>query len=372
MDNNAEKYVEVDNNMIIETTFPETDIVFHDIRKFPFDVYGFYDYENQPIFRRLPEDVATATSPGVQKLCRECSGGRVRFCTDSKYVAIHVDMISFGRSSHIALEGSAGFDLYEDCKYDSHFIHPLLPPYDMTDGYTQIQRFADRKLRYFTINFPTHAVVKNFYVGVQDGAVLDHGIKYRNEKPVIIYGSSIVHGTAASRPGLTYPNIIANRQNINYINLGFSGKALAEETISNYMSTLTMSIFVCDYDHNAPNPEFLRATHQRLYDIIRSKNPDVPYIMITRPNAETNPIGAKERKDVIIDTFRYATSNGDKNVYYMDGDTFFTGPYENSCTMDGVHPNDLGFALMADAIENQIVRIIRNSSDFANKFSVNF
>lgn len=368
MDKNAEKYIEFDSNMVIETTFPEKDIVFHDIRKDPFDVYGFYDYKNQPIFRRLPVDVAKATSSKVSALCTHSTGGRVRFSTDSKYVAIHAEFETVGRTTHTSLASSAGFDLYENCQYDSHFIHPLLPPYDMENEYSQIQRFPDKKLRYFTINFPIRSVVKNVHIGVAQSAVLGHGKKYRNEKPVVIYGSSIVHGTAAGRPGLIYPSIISNRQNIDFLNLGFSGNALAEVAIAEYMANLPMSIFVCDYDHNSPNAEYLRATHQRLYDIIRAKNPAVPYVMITRPNAETNPVGAPERKDVVVDTFRYAIARGDKNVYFIDGDTFFTGPYENECTMDGVHPNDLGFTLMADAIEHHLVNIIRQSTEFSNKF----
>ena len=60
----------------------------------------------------------------------------------------------------------------------------------------------------------------------------------------------------------------------------------------------------------------------------------------------------------IIDTYRHALSLGDKNVYYIDGESFFLGKYENECTMDAVHPNDLGFVLMADGIESEIRRAL--------------
>ena len=113
----------------------------------------------------MPEDVAAKVSPGVARLERECTGGRVRFTTDSQYVAIRAEYINVGRSSHLTLASSAGFDLYEDTPEDSRFIRPLLPPYDMKDFYEQIQRFPTRKLRSFTINFPVHSVVKNLYVG---------------------------------------------------------------------------------------------------------------------------------------------------------------------------------------------------------------
>ena len=64
----TEAYKEIDPNMIIETKLDAPDIRFHDIRKPPFNVYGLYDYQNQPFFRRMPEDVAAKVSPGVARL----------------------------------------------------------------------------------------------------------------------------------------------------------------------------------------------------------------------------------------------------------------------------------------------------------------
>ena len=258
-----------------------------------------------------------------------------------------------------ALASSAGFDLYEDTPEDSRFIRPLLPPYDLKDSYEQIQRFATRKLRSFTINFPVHSVVKNLYVGLQQDAVLQPGRPYRDLKPIIFYGSSIVHGTAATRPGLTYENIISRKLKMDFVNYGFSGQAKGEPAIAEYLAEQPMSIFVCDYDHNAPNVEHLAKTHFPFYEIIRAKNPDVPYVMISRPNVATNPDSAIERRDVVIDSFRKARAAGDKNVYYIDGETFFLGEFENECTMDGVHPNDLGFTLMANSIGRVLTHILR-------------
>ena len=96
---NAE-YVEVDKNMVIETSIAEPDIKFYDVRKEPFSIYGFFDPYGQPFFRRLPAQVAEATSPSVVKLSKESVGGRVRFSTDSSYVAIKAEIPVLGRNSH--------------------------------------------------------------------------------------------------------------------------------------------------------------------------------------------------------------------------------------------------------------------------------
>lgn len=360
----TEVYVEVDRNMIIETTIKEPDVRFHDVRKPPFELYGFYDPYGQPYFRRLPADVAEATSPGVARLSRESAGGRVRFTTDSSYIAIKVKLGPYGRNSHITLCNSAGFDLYEDTETDSRFIKPFLPPYNFENDYEQIIKLGSRRRRSVTINFPVHALVKDVYIGLQEGASLEPGKKYSNSKPVVFYGSSIVHGTAASRPGLTYEAIISRRLNLNYINLGFSGQAKGEPVLVEYMSGMDMCLFVCDYDHNAPTAAFLRETHRTVYDLFRQKNSDTPYIMISRPNIATNQSEFAERRAVVIDTYRHARLLGDRNVYYIDGESFFLGKYENECTMDAVHPNDLGFVLMADGIESEIRRVMAKDRIF--------
>ena len=351
-------YVEVDKNMVVESSIGEPDVKFYDVRRQPFGLYGFYEPLSQPTFRRLPDEVAKSASPGVARLAPESAGGRVRFTTDSSYVAIKVELGPYGRHPHTTLCNSAGFDLYEDTDTDHRFITAFLPPYNFDHDYEQIIRLGSRRRRSFTINFPIHGVVKNLYIGLQADATLEPGKKYLDIAPIVFYGSSIVHGTAASRPGLTYQSILCRRLDIDYMNLGFSGQAKGEVPLVEYMAGLDMCIFVCDYDHNAPNVEFLRDTHQRVYDVFRAKRPDTPYIMISRPNVATNPGSFAERRDVIIDTYRYARALGDRNVYYIDGETFFCGKYENECTMDSVHPNDLGFTLMADGIESEIRRVL--------------
>ena len=72
------------------------DVRFREVREKPFDIYGLYDSHSEGVFRRLPEDVAKATSSAVAGLAKNTAGGRVRFCTDSEYVAIHAIMPQMG------------------------------------------------------------------------------------------------------------------------------------------------------------------------------------------------------------------------------------------------------------------------------------
>ena len=142
------------------------------------------------------------------------------------------------------------------------------------------------------------------------------------------------------------------------INLGFSGSGRAEDRIVDYMAGLSMSAFVSDYDHNAPNVAHLAATHCKMYQKIRAAHPEIPYIMISRVDFDCNYHENVARRDVILDTYRYARAQGDRNVYLIDGESVFRGRYIDMCTVDGVHPNDLGFALMADAVEATLRRAL--------------
>ncbi len=359
-----EAYAELDNNMKIETKIDKKDIVFYDIKKAPFKIHGAYNPLTEEFYHRLPLGVAKKTSQKVAGLERESSGICVRFSTDSSYVAIKVEYVSVGKNSHIPLAETAGFDLYVDSEYESRYVGVYLPPMTMvTNQEYEYESVLDVRgagvMKGITINFPIHSVVKNVYVGLRETAKLGEEVPYRQDiLPIVIYGSSIVHGTAATRPGLTYTNMLKRKLNAEVLNFGFSGNAKAEDAIISYLRDLPMSVFVLDYDHNAPNAAHLQNTHLRAYQRFREVHPTIPFIMVSSPNVVTNRSWDKkcytERRDVILDTYKYALERGDKHVYYIDGETFFLGHEENDCTMDNIHPNDMGFSKMADVIASVI------------------
>lgn len=350
---------EIDTNFHIERAVQDTNIVWRDVREAPFSLYGLYAPVQEPIFKRLPDEVARSVSEKVAVLYRNTAGGRVRFSTDSDVIAIRALMpMVCNTLAHMPLVGSAGFDLYVDDPETglSRFWRSFIPPCDMKDGYESALYFSSRRLRHFTIHFPSYSDVAMLYVGVRDGATLGEGMPYRATAPVVYYGSSITQGACASRPGNSYQNIIARRTGLDYLNFGFSGAACGEEAIGSYLAALPMCAFVSDYDHNAPDVAHLRRTHERLYRTIRRAHSTVPYIMLSRHDFDSAYGENILRRDVVIDTYRAARADGDTNVYYIDGASVFRGPYEDMCTVDGVHPNDLGFALLADAIGAELKR----------------
>lgn len=348
----------IDKNFKVETSLKEDNLVFFDVREQPFKVYGLYNHTEPGKFKRLPESVAQNTSAGVSYLNYNTAGGRVRFKTASKYVAIKAVMESVCLMGHMPLCGSAGFDLYINRDGKSTYFKTFVPPVGMKDGYENIIYFDDRSLKNITINFPLYNDVKELYIGVEKDSELQEGGEYRYTKPVVFYGSSITQGGCASRPGNCYPAIISRNLDCDYINLGFSGSARAEDAITEYLAALDMSIFVCDYDHNAPSAEYLQSTHEKLYKRIREARSDLPIILISKPDFENGLTANILRRDVVYNTYINGIKNGDKNLYYIDGKSLFQGEGRDCCTVDGCHPNDLGFYRMADIIGNVIKGIL--------------
>ncbi|MBQ8814905.1 MAG: hypothetical protein IJZ85_10480 [Lachnospiraceae bacterium] len=361
-----DNYINVDQNMIVNTTIDDVAVEWHDVRKSPISLHGLYEPESEPFFYRIPLDVAAATSGGVDRLNRECTGGRVRFSTDSPYIAVRATYRAVGRSSHLTLVSTSGFDLYIDGEYGSRYVKEFRMPYDMVDCYEQIIYLDSDTFRSYTINMPVHACVESMEIGLKPGARLDAARPYRDIKPVVIYGSSIVHGTAASRPGNIYPAVISRKLNVDVRNLGFSGNAKGEKVLVDWMATLPMSVFVCDYDYNAPTVEHLEQTHYAMYETIREKNPELPYIMISRPNYWTSIRNQEEilqRRDVVMYSYLAARKNGDKYVYFIDGMSFFGGENQYEYTLDGVHPNDAGFLRMGDCIGTVIRHVLEKAGE---------
>ncbi len=335
-----------------------TDLRFLDVRQDPFTVYGLYNYQQESAFKRLPDDLGKAVNDGVASLYLHTAGGRVRFSTNSGSVAIRCRMPSITRFAHMPLTGTSGFDLYLDQGSTSRYKASFVPPVDMQDGYEAIIQFPDKRLRQITINFPLYNPVDTLHIGLEENSQVGFGLSYAYDKPVLYYGSSITQGGCASRPGNSYQAIISRMLNCDHINLGFSGSGKAEENIVSYMAGLEKSVFVCDYDHNAPDSAYLAATHEKLFLKFREITPDLPVILVTLPDFERNETESIKRRDIIYQTYIKAINNGDKNIYYVDGEHLFKDANRDCCTVDGVHPNDAGFLRMAEVIGRYVEKAL--------------
>lgn len=348
------KIEDLDHNFSLEPEPDEADITYYNCLRSPFEIHGLLAPENaSDVFHRIPSEIAKSISPGVEKMNACTAGGRVRFRSNSPYVAIDAEIPNANKMPHMAFTGSIGFDLYEWRDGKEVYIKSFIPPLGIQDSYRAAIKLDDTRERDLVINFPLYSSVKQLRIGLSSRSTIQKCRPYSNPFPIVYYGSSITQGACASRPGNSYESMISRMLDTDYINLGFSGNAKGEQNMAKYISTLQMSAFVYDYDHNAPDTAYLERTHGAMFEIIRNAQPELPIVIVSRP-APRRSEAADARFEVIKRTYEGAVAAGDRNVCLIDGRSIMSGIADGSGTVDGCHPNDLGFYSMAQKIGAQL------------------
>ena len=341
---------EIDFNFKTENTLaPEVkaEYEFYDCEKPPFSIHGVF--REGDCFVRLPKNVAQGVSEGEGRLYNLTVGGRVRFRTDSDRVAIAIKLPLRTADSRSALTASTGLDLYAEDNGVERYFGTINPPCGFQGGFEGLfLQFPNKKMRTVTINLPRENTVYKLFVGLKKGSNVEAAPTFQ-KPPVVYYGSSITQGGCSSRPGTAYYSIIHRNIDLDYINLGFSGNARGEDSIMEYISGLDMSMFVYDYDHNAPSVQHLKNTHYKGYQKVRNAHPDIPILMLTRPKFYLND-EELARLDVIKESYRTAIANGDNNVYFIDGRDMMDEEIREISLIDHCHPTDCGFFGMARKI----------------------
>ncbi len=349
----------IDKNLDFKTKIDRENIKFYDAEEAPFSIHGIKKEDGK--FRRMPQAVADTVNDGVSVLNASATGGRIRFVTDSPYVAISVKEAASEASAwaNITFACVAGFDMYADEGEGQRCVGTFMPPSVIDEGYESVLDFPlkNKKERLVTINFPIYSPVTKVYIGIDADCYVKEPRAYKNEKPVVFYGSSITHGIAASRPGNTYPTIISRVLDTEILNLGFSGNAKGEQEMAEYIAGLSMSAFVYDYDYNAPNIEHLADTHEKMFKTIRKAQPTLPIIMLSRPKAHLTPL-EKQRMEVIRKTYENAKAAGDQNVYFIAGPDLLSEDTWETALVDSAHPNDSGFLSMAKTVGSLLGEIL--------------
>ena len=342
-------YKSVDPNLVVADTIETSDMDFYDIMDAPFEIYGVYYSEEDGRFARMPKSDAIKVNEGVNFLRTQTAGGRIRFRCNSDEYAIITKQPYCHKSAMMSSEITAGFDIYVDGVYNRTFSPGNVEENGGYQARLTMERHQD-KMSDILIHMPPYGDVSGVLVGVKKGSKIEKPTPYNDMKPIVFYGSSITQGAVASRPGNIYQNILSRRLNFDYINLGFAGNCKAEPEMADYINTLDMSVFVFDYDHNAKTPADLKATHEPFFKMIREKNPDLPIVLMSRPLYLLNE-PEKERLAHIKDVYERARKSGDENVYFVDGSKTAENYGKHDATVDGVHPNDLGFYGIAEKLE---------------------
>ena len=350
---------EIDPNFQVDAIVP-TSAVFFDPREAPCSIWGLVPNEERT-FYRLPLSMLSECSEGVQRLAFHLAGGCVRFSTDSDYLAVLWELPQGGTMGHFTACGERGMALYTESDEGARQVKTLIPQM-LPEGGCQLQQTSliplPGGMRHYALYLPLYSGLSSLLLGIAPDAQMLPGRTPALEKPLVFYGSSITQGGCAATAGACYPALLARRLDAAQINLGFSGNAKGEGPMARYIAGLDMSVFIFDYDHNAPDAAHLRATHAPFFQIVRQAQPRLPIVMVSRPDFDREPGPARERRQVILETYLNALAAGDRHVYFVDGEGLFGNRNREECTVDGCHPTNLGFLRMADGIEPVLRRAL--------------
>jgi len=323
--------------------------VFFDPMKSAAKFYGLIPGE----YARVPASVREVMSEGLRGLAAHTSGGRIRFVTASEKMAVR--MITTGKAdmSIMPSSGSSGVDVFEGTGKEMKYIVSRQPGSGKKKLDNNFEMPKGEKT--ITVYLPLYNGIRSLEFGLEPGAAVTAPPPYTHEKPIVFYGSSITQGGCAARTANSYCAMAARYFDSDFINLGFSGSARGETFMAEYIAGLDMSCFVLDYDHNAPDADHLRKTHLPFVQTVLAKQPKLPVIMLTKP--DTNFTTDLERRDIILESYRWMLANG-YEAYFVDGGGLFGAGGRDYCTVDGCHPNDLGFYRMAEAVIEPLKKVL--------------
>lgn len=342
-----------DRNLSVENKAFDNTVKVCDITQKPFMLYGNC-VEAESVFSRMPEAIACKISEGVLDRAKRCAGVRLRFKTNSKQLGIRVKFsktVQFPAQSAISTKG---FDVYVGGKY----ISSLFSQNINTSSFEDIIDLGNCEEKDIIIYFPYNAVIENIGLALDNEAFVVEGNDYEIRNPIVFYGSSITQGFCVSRPGNTFTAMLSRMLNFDYINLGFSGVCRGEEDMAEYLGSLNKSVFICGYDHNEQCLNDLKERHLPFYIKFREKDSNSPILFVSSPNSICKGEMMYPRMNVVRETYEYAKSIGDKNVYFINGQTIYPDKLRFDCSADAIHPNDLGSYMISTKIYYTLKKIL--------------
>ena len=329
----------------------EDEIDWYDVKQIGVEGKGWTDTKRY--FDRLPSKAEGMVREAVWNLSRHSAGMCMRFVTDSPNIYVryklHLERLSM---SHMPATGVSGLDLYgEDSEGIDRWVSVVRPNKQQMD--TSIAKDLAPGPRRYTLYLPLYNGVDDLEVGVAKGESFKP-LAPREEKPILFYGTSIMHGACASRPGMAFPAILGRRLRRPTINLGFSGNGRMEAEVAALLAEIDPCAFVIDCLPNM-NETTVSERTTPLVKKLREAHDETPILLVEDRSFTNTPFFPSRRthhhnsRTALRKAYAELTDAGIGNLYYLDGDHLLGDDGEGAT--DGSHPNDLGMVRYADAYE---------------------
>ncbi len=337
-------------------------ITWHDVKDWGIEGKGWN--ETLRYFDRFPSKAEKAIPQAVWNLSRHSAGMLVRFETDAPAIHARWSLLNANLAlPHMPATGVSGLDLYaRDEKGQDRWLAVGKPTLQKME-----QKLADKidplpgnKRRLYTVYLPLYNGTESLEIGVDTKASFEP-VAPRKEKPIVFYGTSILHGPCASRPGMPFPAILGRRFNKPTINLGFSGNGRMEAEVGALLAELDPCLYAIDCLPNM-SPEQVAERSEPLVRQLRKSRPETPILLVEDRSFTSSAFlkgsrdGHAARRVALRKTYERLLTDGVKGLGYLEGEALLGDDGEGAT--DGSHPNDLGMVRYADAYEKEMKKLL--------------
>ncbi len=340
----------------------EDGIAWYDVRDWGVEGRGWTDTARY--YDRLPAKAEGTVRQAVWNLSRHSAGMSTRFETNATSIRARYKLLSSGLAMpHMPATGVSGLDLYaRNADGQDRWLavaRPTAQEMSLTLA-ADIDPLPGAARRRYTLYLPLYNGVESLEIGVSADADFQP-VPPRTDKPLVFYGTSIMQGACASRPGMSITGILGRRLRRPTINLGFSGNGKMEAEVGALLTELDPCIYVIDCLPNMQADDVAQRT-EPLARQLRAARPDTPILLVEDRTYGFAPFrkSARERHATARTALRSAYENllgaGFTGLYYLEGDGQLGD--DGEATTDGSHPNDLGMVRYADAYEGVLREIL--------------
>ena len=338
-------------------------IVYKDASAFP--VYGKVADKTGMRYERLPSELQGVSRDAVWYLGRHSAGLFIRFRSNSTSIHARWESTFDNTMTHMTDTGTKGLDLY--AIVDGEWRHVCSAQPQGKKSERKIIANMDPVEREYMLYLSLYDGVSSLEIGVDEGATLDLPAVDRpsREKPVVMYGTSILQGGCANRPGMAHTNIISRRLDREVVNLGFSGNALLDMEIAHLMASVEdPGLFVLDYAPNA-YAHLIDESGEAFFRVIRDAHPDVPVIFIEDVIFPHTIYDKAIREEVTKKNeaqkrlFDKLKKSGERKIYYIRAEGMIGD--DGEATVDGIHFTDLGAMRYVDHVLPTIRKALKHN-----------
>ena len=308
-------------------------------------------------YDRLPPHAEGRVTDAVWSLSRQSTGLWVDFESDAREI--------FGRAMLRTppppeLQYIKWLDLYaRDGKGEWRWAAASRFGF-VPSGQTPIIEGLPQGSRRWRLYLPLVYEVERLEIGIPEGSFF-RPIQPDTRPPVVIYGTSIVHGCQhVSRPGMVWPSIAGRRLDWPVVNLGFSGSACMEPDLGDILAELDPAVFVVDPLANM-SLETVEANAEPFLRRLLAAHPKTPVLLMedrAHANSWLYPDYApgQRAKQAAFRRLHDRLCAGGYPVHYLGGTELIGDDSEG--TTDGSHPSDLGALRYAEAVTPALRRIL--------------